>query len=94
MLATFLWQLKNFFGRGVVSNYLIGRYHKPRVENRIFMFLDLNDATAIAEKLGSKEYSSYLSDFFTTAGTPATRVYGGTSRLTTEPAATTAPSPS
>jgi adenylate cyclase len=28
------------------------------------MFLDLNDATTIAEKLGSKRYSSFLSDFF------------------------------
>jgi adenylate cyclase len=28
------------------------------------MFLDLNDATTIAEKLGSKKYSSFLSDFF------------------------------
>lgn len=28
------------------------------------MFLDLNDATTFAEKLGSKKYSSFLNDFF------------------------------
>jgi len=62
--ATFIWQLKAFLSKGVLSNYLIGRYHKPRIENRIFMFLDLNNATTIAEQLGSKQYSSLLNDFF------------------------------
>ncbi len=62
--ATFIWQLKSFFGKGVLINYLTGRYHKPSIEERIFMFLDLNDATTFAEKLGSKKYSSFLSDFF------------------------------
>ncbi|MCP5063009.1 MAG: adenylate/guanylate cyclase domain-containing protein [Ignavibacteriae bacterium] len=62
--ATFIWQLKTFFGKGIVLNYLIGRYHKPRIEERIFMFLDLNKATTIAESIGSKMYSNLLSDFF------------------------------
>ena len=62
--ATFLWQLKAHFGKGVLSNYLSGRYHKPSIENRILMFLDLNDATTLAEKLGSKKYSLLLADFF------------------------------
>jgi adenylate cyclase len=64
IIATFIWQLKSFFARGVLLNYLSGRYHKPSIEDRIFMFLDLNNATTIAEKLGSKKYSSFLSDFF------------------------------
>ena len=64
IIATFIWQLKSFFGKGVLLNYLSGKYHKPSIEQRIFMFLDLNDATTIAEKLGSKRYSSFLSDFF------------------------------
>jgi adenylate cyclase len=64
LIATFIWQLKSFFGKGVLINYLTGRYHKPSIEERIFMFLDLNDATTIAEKLGSKTYSSFLHDFF------------------------------
>jgi len=64
IIATFIWQLKSFFGKGVLFNYLTGKYHKPSVEERIFMFLDLNDATTIAEKLGSKKYSLFLSEFF------------------------------
>jgi adenylate cyclase len=64
LVVTFIWQLKSFFGKGILINYLIGRYHKPAIESRIFMFLDLNDATTLAEKLGSKKYSSFLSEFF------------------------------
>jgi len=64
LVASFFWQLKSFFGKGILFNYLTGKYHKPSIEDRIFMFLDLNDATTLAEKLGSKKYSSFLSDFF------------------------------
>jgi adenylate cyclase len=64
MAATFLWQLKAHFGKGVLSNYISGRYHRPSIENRILMFLDLNDPTTLAEKLGSKKYSMLLADFF------------------------------
>jgi adenylate cyclase len=64
LVVSFLWQLKPFFGQGVIFNYLIGKYHKPTSEERIFMFLDLNSATTLGEKLGSKKYSSLLHNFF------------------------------
>jgi adenylate cyclase len=62
--------------KGVLLNYLTGRYHKPSIEGRIFMFLDLNDATTIAEKLGSKTYSSFLSDFFKDIDSAFTKAKG------------------
>ena len=64
MVISFLEQLKSFFGKSVLFNYLIGIYHKPSIEERIFMFLDLNDATTLAEKLGPQKYSALLRDFF------------------------------
>jgi adenylate cyclase len=76
LAATFIWQLKSFFGKGVLLNYLTGRYHKPSIEDRIFMFLDLNDATTLAEKLGSKKYSSFLSDFFSDLDSAFTKTKG------------------
>ncbi len=76
LIASFLWQLKSFFVKGVLINYLIGTYHKPSIEQRIFMFLDLNDATTIAEKLGSKKYSFLLSDFFTDLDSAFTKTKG------------------
>jgi adenylate cyclase len=51
-------------GPGNMLNLLIGRYHKPRDEIRIFMFLDLVGSTTIAEKLGHKTYSHFLRHCF------------------------------
>ena len=64
LIVSFLWQLKAFFVKGVIFNYLIGKYHKPSPEDRIFMFLDLDNATTHAEILGDEKYSSLLGDFF------------------------------
>ena len=51
-------------GQGVLVKYLSGKYHRPRNEKRIFMFLDLKSSTEIAEKLGHEKYSNFLKDFF------------------------------
>ena len=51
-------------GEGVLRNYFSGKYHKPRKEERVFMFLDLKSSTEIAELLGHERYSNFLKDFF------------------------------
>jgi adenylate cyclase len=43
-------------------NLIIGKYHYPRVENRIFMFLDMKDSTTHAENLGHIKFSSLIQD--------------------------------
>ena len=52
------------FGPGVFPDYLKGRYFQPKREERVFMFVDINDATTIAEKIGEERYFSFLKDFF------------------------------
>ncbi|MDX1270807.1 adenylate/guanylate cyclase domain-containing protein [Bizionia paragorgiae] len=52
------------FGSGVFFNFLIGKYRKPREEKRVFMFLDLQASTTIAEKLGHFKYSELIQDCF------------------------------
>ncbi|MDN5216006.1 adenylate/guanylate cyclase domain-containing protein [Fulvivirgaceae bacterium BMA12] len=76
LIATIGWQLQPFFGKGVLLNYLTGKYHKPSVEVRIFMFLDLNDSTTIAEQLGPSKYSALVTDFFRDIDTPITETQG------------------
>jgi adenylate cyclase len=41
-----------------------GKYFNPKEESRIFMFLDLNASTSLAEKLGNKKFYSFLNDFY------------------------------
>ena len=60
----FFRQLNQLLGPGTLMRYLFGRYHRPRQEARIFMFLDLKDSTAIAERLDLDAYYDLLNDFF------------------------------
>lgn len=52
------------FGRGVFFNMLLGKYKKPKEEERILMFIDLKDSTKIAEHLGHEIYSRFIQDCF------------------------------
>lgn len=44
--------------------FLSGRYHRPRRENRIFLFVDLISSTTIAEKIGGEKFALLLDRFF------------------------------
>lgn len=63
-LIIFTRQMHSKLGPGVLLNFITGKYHKPRTEERIFMFLDLNSSTTIAEKLGDLKFHYFLNDFF------------------------------
>lgn len=64
LVFSFLKIANEKFGKGVFFNMLIGRYKKPKEENRIFMFLDLKSSTTIAEILGHFKYSELIQDCF------------------------------
>ncbi|MDA0193843.1 MAG: adenylate/guanylate cyclase domain-containing protein [Bacteroidetes bacterium] len=57
-------QVNDKYGPGVFIDFILGKYFKPRKEERIFMFLDLRSSTSIAEKLGEERYFSFLKDVF------------------------------
>jgi len=58
------------YGPGVFRSFIMGKYFQPKREERIFMFLDLRQSTAIAEQLGESRYFDFLKDAFSHA-TPA-----------------------
>jgi adenylate cyclase len=64
MLINFVFLMKRKFGPGQMWLIFLGKYSKPRTENRIFMFLDLRDSTSIAERLGHIIYSKLLQQCF------------------------------
>lgn len=59
-----LLQVNSKFGQGVFWSLITGRYNTPKEEQRIFMFLDINSSTTIAEQLGDEKYHALLKDFF------------------------------
>jgi adenylate cyclase len=64
VVIVFFRQLDRILGPGVLLSYLLGRYHRPHREARIFMFLDLKSSTTIAEQLGAEAYLDFVNDFF------------------------------
>ena len=64
MFFNFMLQLSRKFGPGNLFKMLIGKYYKPREEQRIFLFLDLRNSTGIAEQLGHQNYSRFLQNCF------------------------------
>ncbi|MDP6344515.1 MAG: adenylate/guanylate cyclase domain-containing protein, partial [Alphaproteobacteria bacterium] len=52
--------LNELVGQGVLWPFLIGRYHHPVREERIFLFVDLANSTGIAERLGDLRFHALL----------------------------------
>lgn len=69
-------QVSQKFGRGIFWSLMLGRYHTPREASRTFMFLDLNDSTTIAERLGDKDYHLFIKEFFSDITDPILRQNG------------------
>lgn len=69
-LTQLLLQVNSKFGQGIFWDIIRGKYNTPKVESRIFMFLDLNSSTSIAENLGDKKYHQLLKDLFTDITNP------------------------
>jgi adenylate cyclase len=64
MTGLFILQISDKLGQGVLINYLFGKYHSPKEEMRIFMFLDLKSSTSYAEEYGHIKYSRLIQDCF------------------------------
>ncbi len=64
ILTVIALQINDQFGPGVLWNLIRGKYHHPRKEQRIFMFLDMKSSTTIAEKLGHEKFFDLLNRFF------------------------------
>jgi adenylate cyclase len=62
--SNFISQINKKFGQGVMLPMFMGKYYHPKVEKRIFMFLDLKSSTSYAEKLGHIKYSELIQDCF------------------------------
>ena len=63
-ISLFVLQVSEKFGQGVLANFLLGKYHRPKQQHRIFMFLDLRSSTTLAERLGHEAYSRLIQDCF------------------------------
>lgn len=63
MITQLLIEINEKYSPGVFIDILMGKYTVPQEENRIVLFLDLQDSTPIAEQLGHKLYFEFIRDF-------------------------------
>lgn len=64
MVVVFLRHLDRLLGPGVLFRYVTGRYHRPRREQRVFMFVDITGSTELSERLSLEAYYGLVNDFF------------------------------
>jgi adenylate cyclase len=63
LLLNMIRQMSRMLGQNVLANIIVGKYSEPVEEERIFMFLDLDASTTIAERLGNIRYHNLLDDY-------------------------------
>lgn len=63
-LGLFIDEMLQNIGGTVALNFFTGRYHRSKVETRVFMFLDMKSSTTIAERLGHEQYYQLLNSYY------------------------------
>ncbi|MGE0590668.1 MAG: adenylate/guanylate cyclase domain-containing protein [Cyclobacteriaceae bacterium] len=70
MLCLIYSGISENLGHSVLTNFFTGKYHSPKEEERLFMFLDMKDSTTAAEKLGHIRYFDLLKDYYADLSNP------------------------
>ena len=72
VITVLVLRVVSFLGARNILYLLIGRYQRPVLEKRIFLFLDLKDSTSITESLGPKRAREFISRFLFDISKPIT----------------------
>jgi adenylate cyclase len=75
-LALAFSEIKEYFGGDTFYSFLLGKYHTPNQETRIFMFLDMRSSTAIAERLGHERYFELIKKYYSNMTQPIQQTSG------------------
>jgi adenylate cyclase len=68
--------LSRLLGSGILISLLTGRYHRPREEERVVLFLDVKGSTRLAEQLGDKQFHRFLNRVFYDVSDPVAEAGG------------------
>ncbi|WP_243471704.1 adenylate/guanylate cyclase domain-containing protein [Winogradskyella sp. MH6] len=64
LLSLFYVEVSEHLGHSVLTNFITGKYHRPKSETRLFMFSDMKSSTHIAETLGHDTYFEFLASYY------------------------------
>jgi hypothetical protein len=71
-VALFTGQMRSLIGGRALTNVLLGRYYRPRHEERLFILLDVKGSTPLSVRLGDKQFHELLSAVFFDVDAPIT----------------------
>lgn len=63
-LIAFVFRVRDLIGPSLFTSLLLGRYHRPTKEERIFLFLDVSGSTHFADRYGDLKTQSYIGQIF------------------------------
>ena len=70
MLSLLLRHAAQMVGERSFRDIVLGRYHRPRAEERFFLFIDIVGSTPVAERLGALSVHRYLNRIFQETADP------------------------
>jgi adenylate cyclase len=76
LCVRFIDDINHLLGQNVLLNFVTGRYHRPRLEQRIFLFIDIEGSTALAERLGELAFHRLINRFVVDITDPIVAAYG------------------
>lgn len=65
-----LIQLSRLIGERTLRDVVLGRYRRPRTEERFFLFVDIAGSTSLAERIGPAAVHHFLGRVFSVASLP------------------------
>jgi adenylate cyclase len=77
LVVRFVDDINHLLGQNVLLNFVTGHYHRPRLEQRIFLFIDLEGSTTLAERLGELAFHRLVNRFVVDITDPIVAAYGG-----------------
>ncbi|MGC2201498.1 MAG: adenylate/guanylate cyclase domain-containing protein [Stellaceae bacterium] len=66
----------HFIGIDTLFHLTVGTYHRPVIEEKVLLFLDINNSTGIAERLGAVQTKSLVGKFLFDVSKPITDYSG------------------
>lgn len=76
LLGNYFRQVRLMLGPGTQFALFVGRYARPVMEDRVFLFVDLTDSTGLAERLGPAAFHDLKNDFFLDVAEPVLATRG------------------
>jgi adenylate cyclase len=76
VLFVFIVRIRDLLGADIFRNLMLGRYHRPINEERIFLFIDIAGSTAYAERHGDLRAQQFIAAIFEAMADPIRRHRG------------------